>query len=55
MRTLRATYTLVVDIEPCGLDDDEAERQRVMDMVFEEPAAYVRDDNVTVTVEWVDV
>ena len=55
MRLLRATYTLVVDIEPVGLDDDAAEKERAIDMVCDEPAAYVRDDNRTVTVEWVEV
>lgn len=53
MRHLRVTYTVVVDIEPAGLDDDEAERQRAMDMVCDEPQAYLRDDNLAVTCEWV--
>lgn len=55
MRLLRVTYTVVVDIEPGGLDDDEAEQQRAADMVAGDVATFIRDDNVTVTAEWVDV
>lgn len=51
---LRVTYELVVDIEPIGLDDDEAEKQRAIGMVLDEPCAFVQQSNVSATVEWVD-
>lgn len=55
MRLLRVTYTLVVDIEPAGLDDDIAEMQRAIEMVCDEPAAYADEDAKRITVKWVDV
>lgn len=55
MMILRTTYTLTVDIEPAGLDDDEAEKERAADLVAGDVASFIEDDNVTVTVEWVDV
>jgi hypothetical protein len=53
VKKIRVTYTLVVDITQ--IDEDIDQEQRAIEMVCEEPAAYVGDDNVTVTTELVEV
>jgi hypothetical protein len=53
MKKIRVTYTLVVDITPT--EDDIDQEQRAIDMVCDEPMAYVGGNNVTVTAEWAEV
>lgn len=55
MKKLRVTWSVTVDIEPYGFDDDEVEKQRAMEMVCDEPVAYSNGENVTVECEVVEV
>lgn len=55
MKKIRVTWSITVDIEPYGFDDDEAEKQCAMEMVCDEPVAYVNGENVTVECEVVEV
>ncbi len=54
MKKIRVTYTLVVDITPGDLERSE-EESAALEMVLDEPMAYVSDGNVTCTTEWVEV
>ena len=53
MKKIRVTYTLVVDITP--VDEDIDQVQRAIDMVCDEPTAYIGADNVTCATELVEV
>jgi hypothetical protein len=50
MKKIRVTYTVVADIEPYGLDDDDAEFQRAVECVQEDIGRYA----AVVAAEWVE-
>jgi hypothetical protein len=55
MKKLRVTCRIVVDVEPHGELGKDEEEQRAIDLVMDEPMAFILDENIEVAVEWVDV